>query len=118
MFVSSCQSVDMTIDIVKHPCCHFHVAASTLSLPRFRFHVAASTLSLPSGRFHVIASKLSQERERERHGSHVHKGSVLARAFLVRDTLSGSAVMRSTGLLELVRFPLSIRCQGKKKGAV
>ena len=69
MFVSSCQSVDMTIDIVKPwgslPCCHFHVAASTLSLPRFRFHVAASTLSLPSGRFHVIASKLSQERERD-----------------------------------------------------
>ena len=26
--------------------CHFHVVASTLSLPRCRFHVVASTLSL------------------------------------------------------------------------
>ena len=69
MFVSSCQSVDMTIDIVKHEV-RFHVVTSTLPLPRCRFHVFASTLplstlSLPSGRFHVIASKLSQERERD-----------------------------------------------------
>ena len=96
MFVSSCQSVDMTIDIVKHEEGSFHVVASTLSLPRCCFHVVASEWSLPRCRFHVIASKLSQERER--HGSHVHKASVLARAFFseyVRDTLSDSAVMRS-----------------------
>ena len=72
--------------------CHFHVVASTLSLPRCRFHVVASTLSLfyrgvtfkfltkiltasllfynmgppllsfPRCRFHVIASTLSLPR--------------------------------------------------------
>ena len=75
------------------PRCRFHVVASTFSLPRCRFHVVASEWSLPRYRFQVVA----RERERETHGSHVHKASVLARAFLVRDTLSGSAVMRSTG---------------------
>ena len=76
------------------PRCRFHVVASTFSLPRCRFHVVACEWSLPRYRFQVVA------RERERHGSHVHKASVLARAFFsyyVRDTLSGSAVMRSTG---------------------
>ena len=31
---------------VCSPSCHFHIIASTLSLPRCRFHVVASTLSL------------------------------------------------------------------------
>ena len=57
------------------PRCRFHVVASTFSLPRCRFHVVASEWSLPRYRFQVVA------RERERHGSHVHKASVLARAF-------------------------------------
>ena len=60
MFVSSCQSVDMTIDIVKHEV-RFHVVTSTFSLPRCRFHVVASDWSLPRYRFQVVA------RERERH---------------------------------------------------
>ena len=84
MFVSSCQSVDMTIDIVKHEV-RFHVVTSTLPLPRCRFHVFASTLPLPRCRFRVVASTLSlpscRKRERERHGSHVHIANVLARAF-------------------------------------
>ena len=67
MFVSSCQSVDMTIDIVKHEV-RFHVVTSTLPLPRCRFHVFASTLPLPRCRCRVVASTLSLPscRKRER----------------------------------------------------
>ena len=47
---------------VCSPSCHFHIVASTLSLPHCHFHPVASTLSLPRCRFHVVAPTLSLPR--------------------------------------------------------